>query len=206
MADVFISYSRLDQDAVKPIGERLQSLGYNVRWGKTEHARQAMIDQREREVDTARVVIVIWSENAHSSAQVQADAAYALGADKLLPLKIDAMRPPAPFDTIEAFDVTGGAWGPVEQTLAQRMNAPASTPAKVGPLGSPAVLSVTGTPRLVTFALAATLAAYAGAVSAALNGVMTPAQLQIALLGMLFVGLVSTALAGLRLFSTLRAG
>jgi hypothetical protein len=206
VADVFISYSRLDHDEVKPIADRLQSLGYNVRWDKPEGARQAVIDQRERELDAARVVLVVWSENARYSAQVQADAAHALGAGKLLAVKIEAMKPPFPFAEIQAHDLTGaGAWGPLEQALAQSTRGPMGGSAQPG-LGLLTVLPAAGAPVLVTIALAATLAAYAGAVSAAVNGVMTPGQMQIALIGMSFVSAVSAALAGFRLFSTLRAG
>lgn len=207
MADVFISYSRLDQEQVKPIAERLQSLGYTIWWDKPERGRQAPRDQRERELDASRVVIVVWSTDALSATQVQAEAARALDAGKLLPLKIEPVAPPPPFNVIEAFDVTGAAaWGPLEQALAQRVRGAESAVTQSGTLGPLPVLSTAGAPKLVTFALIASLAAYAMALSATFNGVMAPAQLQITLAGILCVTVACTVLAGFRLFASLRAG
>jgi hypothetical protein len=64
----------------------------------------------------------------------------------------------------------------------------------------------TGTPKLLTVAATAALVAYAGAVSAAFNGVMSPDQLQAAMFGVLGVGGVCAALTALRLRAVRRAG
>jgi hypothetical protein len=67
------------------------------------------------------------------------------------------------------------------------------------------VLAVTGAPKLVTVALTASLAAHAGAVGAAWNGVMSLGQLQAALIGVLAVAGACAALSALRLVLSVRA-
>jgi hypothetical protein len=74
---------------------------------------------------------------------------------------------------------------------------------RIGPL---ATASPLGAPKLVSFALGATLLAYAGAVSAASLGVMSTEQLQVALTGILGVGGVVGALCAHRIITLSRAG
>ena len=51
MADVFISYSRLDHERVKPLADRLTSLGYSIWWDKHLRAGQVFVDEIERQLD-----------------------------------------------------------------------------------------------------------------------------------------------------------
>jgi hypothetical protein len=207
VADVFISYSQLDRERVKPLAERLASLGYSVWWDKPERARQASVDERGRAFDAARAVLVVWSLNGRDAMEVHADAAHALDCGKLLQLKIEPVAPPPPFDAIPVADMTGaGAWGPLEHAISRLVkngenNAPAARPR----LGPAPMIAATGSPKLVAIAVTAVLAAFAGAVGASFNGVMTPSQLQIALVGMLGVAGACVGLSAHRLFTILRA-
>jgi hypothetical protein len=198
VADVFISYSRLDQERVKRIAERLLSLGYSVSWDKSERARQGFIDERTSDLEAARAVLAVWSVDGGNSSQLHAAAAYAFDAGKLLQVRLDATPPPAPFDSAAVFDMSGTVeWGEVEHALAQLVRNGESAPAQRTPMGLMATIAAAGSPKLVSVAMIAALTAYAGALSAAFNGVMSADQLQIAIVGMIGV---AGACAGLSLY------
>lgn len=208
MADVFISCSRLDQERASPLVARLASLGYSVWWDKPERTRQASIDERERELVAARAVLVMWSEGARDAPHVQAEAAHALDAGKLLQARLDPVALPPPFNAKRAADLTGaGEWGPLEHALEQmaRKGETSAAPERLG-VGLLPVVSAAGSPKLVTVAAIAALIAYAGALSASLNGVMSPDQLQIALAGVFGVSGACVALCAHRFFAIARAG
>lgn len=210
LADVFVSYSRLDHDRVKPIVDRLGSLGYSVWWDRHLRAGEVFVDEIERQLDSARAVLTAWSHNARSSTWVYAESSRGLDKNKFLQVRLDSAQPPLPFDALQVAEISGERveWGPLEDMLARlvRQGKPppiATRPARIGALGTPAAA---GSPKLLSFATAATLAAYAGAVSAAYNGALSPDQLQIALTGMIGVAGASAVLTAQRLFAISRAG
>jgi hypothetical protein len=210
VADVFISYSRLDHDRVKPIADRLTSLGYSIWWDKHLRAGQVFVDEIERQLDASRAVLTAWSHNARNSTWVYAESSRGLDARKFLQLKLDDVQPPLPFDALQMANMAGGRseWGPLEDSLTRVVrNGAQPEPVRripsVGPLATPAPA---GSPKLLTTAMGATLAAYAGAVSATYNGAMSPEQLQIALVGMIGVSGACAALSAHRLITVSRAG
>jgi TIR domain-containing protein len=201
VADVFISCVRADHDRVRQICERLVSLGYSVFWEKAPDT------DSWREIDAARAVIVTWSNEGRHSMWMCAEASRAFDARKLLQIKLDATLPPPPFDVLGAFDVSGDRteWGPLEAALADLARggpAPVARPATAGLF---ATAYAAGAPKLITFALASSLIAYAGAVMEARNGVMNPDQLQLALTGVIGVAAASAALCIHRLVTIARA-
>lgn len=208
MADVFISYSRLDHERVKPIADRLSSLGYSVWWDKQLRAGQVLVDEIERELDAARVVLTAWSHNARNSTWVYAESSRGLDAGKFLQLKLDNVAPPLPFDAVHVADMTGaGEWGVLEDSLSKLVRGgDADIEHRALGVGLLATAPAAGAPKLVTIAITATLAAYAGAVMATFNGVMSAAQLQIALIGMLAVSGACALLSAHRLLTVTRAG
>lgn len=206
MADIFVSYSRLDHDRVKPIVDRLTSLGYSV-WCEPRD-QNASAEDVERRLEAARVVLTLWSANALNSSWVYAESAHALDAEKLAQARIDAIDVPLPFNAVGCADLSGtrSEWGPLEDTLTRiARNAAPPTP-EVPALGALATPPVTGMPKLITFATAAAFIAYAGAAPAAYSGIMSPDQFQLALTGMLGVGVLCTALSAYRLIAIRRAG
>jgi hypothetical protein len=208
LADVFISSSRLDRERVEPMAERLVSLGYSVWWDKQSREGQAFVDEVERELADAKAVIAVWSENARNSSWMLAQTSAALDAERLLQLRLDDSRLPRPFDVMPAADMFGGKseWGPLDDALARLVReGRAPQPLERMPALS-SLPSLLGMPRLLLTAATLTLVAYAGALSAAYTGVMTPDQLQIAVLGVFGVGGLTALLTALRLFSIRRAG
>jgi hypothetical protein len=209
LADVFISYSRLDHERVKPIADRLTSLGYTIWWDKHLRAGQVFVDEIERQLEASRAVLTAWSHNARNSTWVYAESSRGLDARKFLQVRLDNVQLPLPFDAMQVADVTGaGQWGPLEDSLSKLVrDGKAPEPVRKvitpGPLATPAPA---GTPKLITAATATTLAAYAGALTATYNGVMAPEQLQVALFGMLGVAGASALLSAQRLVTVTRAG
>lgn len=207
MADVFISCSRLDQPRVAALASRLGSLGYSVWWDSPERKRPAKIEERERELGSARAVLIVWSATTRDAPHVQAEAAYALDSAKLVQLKLDPVAPPPPFGATPIADLTGaGEWGPLEQALAQLVRKGEATAEARARAGFMSTVTATGAPLLTTFAMAAILTAFAGALSASANGVMSPDQMQIALIGILVVALACAGLCAQRVYAIARAG
>ncbi len=210
MADVFISYSRLDHDRVQPITDRLGSLGYSIWWDKHLRAGEAFVEEIERQLEQARAVLTIWSANSRNSTWVYAESSRGLDNNKFLQIRLDTIQPPLPFDALQLSDMSGGRgeWGPLEAALARLVKQgvapePERRVPSPGPLATP---QAAGMPKVLTLASTAALAAYAGAVSATYNGVMTPDQLQVALTGVLGVAGACTALSAHRLIAVTRAG
>jgi hypothetical protein len=120
------------------------------------------------------------------------------------------VRLPLPFEALPIAEMTGGKseWGMLEDALA-RIVREQRPPAPLDRLEKPGLLptaAAAGAPKLLTAAATATLLAYAGAVSAAVNGVMTPDQLQIAMFGMIGVGGICAAITAQRLAAVRRSG
>lgn len=210
MADVFISYSRLDHERVQPIAERLTSLGYSIWWDKHLRAGQVFVDEIERQLESAKAVLTAWSVNARNSTWVYAESSRALDENKFLQLRLDGARLPLPFEALQIADMSGGKseWGTLEDSLARvvRESRPPPPLERLPTAGALSTPPQAGTPRLLTTATTAALVAYSGAVAAAYNGVMTPDQLQLAMLGVLGVGGLCTAMTAQRLWSIRRAG
>lgn len=206
MADVFISSSRLDRERVQPIAERLSSLGYSVWWDARDG--QASSDEVERQFADARAIVTVWSDNARNSSWVLAQSTQALDEERLLQMRIDDVRLPAPFEELKTADLHSGKaeWGLLEASLARlvRENRP------LEPIDRRALRNaqpnIVGAPRLLLAALTLALVAFSGALTAAFNGVMLPDQFQLAMLGMLTVSILCALVAAQRLFFIRRAG
>ncbi|GAM97711.1 protein of unknown function DUF323 [alpha proteobacterium U9-1i] len=210
MADVFISYSRADHDRVKPIVDRISSLGYSIWWDKHLRAGQVFVDEIERQLSAARAVFTAWSFNARNSTWVYAESSRGLDANKFIQARIDTVQLPLPFDALQVTDLSsrGAQWGPLEQALTRlvRQGAPPDPPSRLRGLGPLATPAVAGSPKLLSTATGASLAAYAGALSATYNGAMSPEQMQLVLTGVVGVASASATLTAERLFSIARAG
>jgi hypothetical protein len=89
MADVFVSYARLDFKVAKALASGLISRGYQVWWDTElvggDDFRQIILD----ELTAAKAAIVIWSANSVKSRFVQDEAARALKAGKLISTNVD---------------------------------------------------------------------------------------------------------------------
>jgi formylglycine-generating enzyme required for sulfatase activity len=112
MADVFISYKRERRAAARHLEQILVRYGYSV-WFDLELVRgQDFEAQIERELFTAKAVIVLWCGLSVKSPGVRSEANRAKSQGKLIPLIIEPCELPL-FSTLEQnIDLTGAAGSP----------------------------------------------------------------------------------------------
>lgn len=108
LADIFVSYSSSDLDRVEPLVAHLQSAGYSVWFDRQLHGGTVFSEKIESEVQQAKLVVVIWSNSSARSQWVADEAELGRNADKLIPVKLDAVDPPIGFRQIQTIDLA--AW------------------------------------------------------------------------------------------------
>jgi hypothetical protein len=209
LADVFISYSRLDEARVQPIAERLNSLGYSVWRQPSARFDRNEIELLEREMENAKAVLAVWSGRARNATWVYAASAWALEDEKLLQLRLDDVRLPQPFDALQVADVGGdrSEWGKLEGALA-RLVRERRAPDPIELVRAPRRLlpAACGSALAVTLGATLTLAAAALATGLALNSVLTPDQLQRAAASALGVAGLCAAFSALHYWRLRRTG
>lgn len=106
MADIFISYAQKDKARVKPLVEALEQQGWSVFWDRRIRAGQKFETVIEKELQNARCAIVAWSEHSLHSDWVHDEAGEAKERNILVPVILDAIKPPMGFRRIHAADLT----------------------------------------------------------------------------------------------------
>ena len=104
--DLFISYSRRDRGFTERLAVSLSALGWSVWWDHRIGAGDAFDRTIEDAIAAARLVLVVWSRHSVASDWVRAEAAFALAANKLLPLSIDSTAPPLRYTHIHRLDMS----------------------------------------------------------------------------------------------------
>ncbi len=84
MADVFISYSKVDRSIAEALANDLKEDGYDVWWDFELYAGDDFHHVIRRELAEAKAVIVIWSESAVTSQWVRGEAQEAFDQGKLI--------------------------------------------------------------------------------------------------------------------------
>jgi tetratricopeptide (TPR) repeat protein len=126
MSDVFISYASEDRDRVRPLADALQKRGLNVWWDRSLAAGQDYASIIERELRTARAVIVVWTRGSAASTFVRDEAGRARDEGRLVPVMLDRVEIPLGFGAFQAEDFTrwnGGATAPQMQLLEEALRA-----------------------------------------------------------------------------------
>jgi len=136
MHEIFISYSRHDSDAANALADTLSQAGLSV-WLDRNAIQEgdAFDTQIEEAIAQTSVVVVIWSAHSVKSHWVRAEAAYALGKRKLLPISVDQSDPPLQFMQIQTIDFRywdrtskHHAFQQLAGALAKRLEASAASP------------------------------------------------------------------------------
>lgn len=104
MADVFISYARVDQRKAESIAGRLVAAGHSVWWDRNIKGGSAFASDIERELHAARVVVVLWSKTACGSDWVKDEAAFGRERHVLIPVSLDGVEQPLGFRQYQAID------------------------------------------------------------------------------------------------------
>ena len=126
MADVFISYASEDRARVRPLAEALQSRGFNIWWDRSLAAGQDYTAIIERELRSAKAVIVVWTQSSAASTFVRDEAGRARDEGRLVPVMLDRVEIPLGFGAFQAEDFTrwnGGSNAPQMQLLEEVLKA-----------------------------------------------------------------------------------
>lgn len=105
MADVFLSYARPSLRQAMRLANRLREAGFSVWFDESLPAHRAYADVIEEHLDTARAVVVLWSEDAVRSQWVRSEANRARESGRLVQARLDSARLPMPFDQIQCADL-----------------------------------------------------------------------------------------------------
>lgn len=106
MADIFISYARKDRTRAETLATALQGEGLEVWWDRQILGGDDFSANIERELDSAGVVVVAWSEAGSKSHWVRDEAAFAATAGKLVAISLDGTAPPLGFRQFHAIDLS----------------------------------------------------------------------------------------------------
>jgi tetratricopeptide (TPR) repeat protein len=126
MADIFISYASEDRARVRPLAEALQERGFNLWWDRSLAAGQDYTAIIERELKSAKAVIVVWTQSSALSTFVRDEAGRARDEGRLIPVMLDPVQLPLGFGAFQAEDFTkwnGGANAPQMQLLEEALKA-----------------------------------------------------------------------------------
>lgn len=106
MADIFLSYARKDTDKAKQLVEHLEQHGLDVWWDPEIDPGTQWADVIEGQLESAKCVIVVWSEDSVGSHWVRTEAHHALSRGVLLPVSIGTVEPPFGFELIQSEDLS----------------------------------------------------------------------------------------------------
>jgi adenylate cyclase len=105
MADIFLSYARESAQTATQVAAALREQGYSVWFDAELTASQAYADVIAAQLDAARAVLVLWSEDAAQSQWVRSEANRAREKGNLVQLRLDDARLPMPFDQIQCAQI-----------------------------------------------------------------------------------------------------
>jgi hypothetical protein len=104
--DVFVSYAAADRERVRPLVDALVGDGLNVWWDRRISLGAGFDAEIQDALDHARSVLVVWSNDAIRSEWVINEANEGLERGVLVPVSIDAVRPPLAFRRRQTLDLT----------------------------------------------------------------------------------------------------
>src|SRR6516162_4627043 len=114
--DIFLSYTREDQQAAQRFAEAFESQGFSVWWDATLRSGEAYDQVTEEALRTAKAVVVLWSKKSVLSRWVRAEATLLDRNRTLVPARIEACDLPIMFELTQTADLshcTGATHDPV---------------------------------------------------------------------------------------------
>jgi hypothetical protein len=107
VSDIFISYASEDRDQAHKLASALESLGWSVWWDRDIITGQVYDQVIERELNSAKSVVVLWSSHSVASEWVKNEAAAAAERGVLLPVLIERVTVPLEFRRKQTADLIG---------------------------------------------------------------------------------------------------
>ena len=148
MPDVFLSYAREDRERAQKVAA-LEARGLSVWWDRNIAAGETFDQAIERELDAAKSVVVLWSENSVPSEWVRNEAAAASERGVLVPVMIDRVKVPLEFRHRQTIDLVGWDGDPSQEGITQLLDSTCANnarPATVQPTVQ-APVAVSSRPR-----------------------------------------------------------
>lgn len=105
MASVFLSYDHDDAKRAAPIAAALEKAGHSVWWDRFIKGGAEYNDEIEAAVQASDAVIVLWSDRSIHSTWVRDEAAEGRDQGKLIPVRIDNVKPPMGFRQFQTIDL-----------------------------------------------------------------------------------------------------
>ncbi|WP_152417339.1 TIR domain-containing protein [Sandarakinorhabdus sp. AAP62] len=105
MPDIFLSYSRVDQNRARQFVKAFEAAGLSVWWDPHLKSGEAYDEVTEAALRDARAVVVLWSETSVSSRWVRAEATVADRKKTLMPVMIDPADRPIMFELVQTADL-----------------------------------------------------------------------------------------------------
>jgi TolB-like protein/Flp pilus assembly protein TadD len=110
---------RSDRPIASELARALEDAGLSVWWDRHIQAGADFSAEIEREIEAARVVVVLWSEASRDSQWVRDEAAYARDRRKLIPVQLDASEPPLGFRQVQSLRLDVGDGAAREQAFSE---------------------------------------------------------------------------------------
>lgn len=107
MADIFLSYTEKDREQARRLAAMLESVGWTVWWDRRIPAGETWRSVLQQALKDMRCMVVLWSARSIESEWVCEEATEGRRLDRLVPVLIEQVRPPAGFREIQAADLTG---------------------------------------------------------------------------------------------------
>ena len=105
MADVFISYARLDYPRVVPLVTALEAQGWSVWWDPDIAPGEEFDALIAAALENARAVLVVWTPNSVGSRWVRGEARDALERGALIPVCFGNAKLPIDFRAVHTIDL-----------------------------------------------------------------------------------------------------
>ncbi len=134
MADIFLSYASEDREAAVAIANVLEGRSWTVWWDRKIPAGEAFDEVIEREIASAKVVVVLWSTRSTRSEWVKNEAASAVDADKLVPVQIDDCKLPLEFRRRQTLNLAGWTGDAADSRLQGLFEAVSSRSVRQAPI------------------------------------------------------------------------
>jgi hypothetical protein len=106
MSDIFISYASADRERAKLVSGTLDRRGWSVWWDRTIPPGKEYDEVIEKALDSAKCVVVLWSNVSVASSWVKTEAAEAMRRKILVPALIDEVKIPLEFRRLQAADLS----------------------------------------------------------------------------------------------------
>jgi len=107
VADVFVSYTSEDRVVAQQIARGLEGAGFSVWWDRHIHGGVDFTTEIQRQLNAARIVVVLWSSSSLDSKWVRDEAQQARDENKLIPVRLDGVQPPLGFRQAQSLDFSG---------------------------------------------------------------------------------------------------